>query len=447
MEPISVLRRSRAVFPLSVLAALAMLFVSEGSYWQSMSDVERRGQVIEARADILELKKNILDTETGQRGYLLSGREEYLEPYTRALEPINGLLKDLNARYAGDAAAETVIKNLTERVTWRLSLIAETIRLKKAGSSDHAAELALSGFGKDHLDQIQQLANTLLAQETISMASSRKRIEETLLLGRLGVMALTALSLLGLFFHLRHAAAAEAVQHEIQRAVQTERDQLEGTVAQRTASLAALAHHLQTAREDERHKLARNLHDEMGALLTSAKLDAARIKSRLAGTAPEAQERLAHLVATLNTTIALGRSIIEDLRPSTLANLGLVAALEILAREFGESSGLTVHCALTPVKLKASAELMVFRLAQEALTNIRKYAGAGQVWIDLGMRGSEVQVTVRDDGAGFDSAAPVQSAYGLLGMRFRVEAEQGVLRVTSAPGQGTSVQATLPESA
>ena len=113
-----------------------------------------------------------------------------------------------------------------------------------------------------------------------------------------------------------------------------ERDRLEIEVRERTAQLTELALHLQTAREDERQRLARDLHDELGALLTSAKLDAARIRSRLAGTAPEALDRLAHLVETLNSSIALGRRIIEDLRPSTLSNLGLVAALDILAREF-----------------------------------------------------------------------------------------------------------------
>ena len=104
--------------------------------------------------------------------------------------------------------------------------------------------------------------------------------------------------------------------------MQAERDRLEIDVARRTAQLTELTQHLQTAREDERNRLARNLHDELGALLTSAKLDAARIKSRLAGMAPEALERLAHLVETLNASIALGRSIIEDLRPSTLGQPG-----------------------------------------------------------------------------------------------------------------------------
>jgi len=211
----------------------------------------------------------------------------------------------------------------------------------------------------------------------------------------------------------------------------------------RTVQLTELTHHLQTAREDERHRLARNLHDDLGALLTSAKLDAARIKSRLADRAPEALELLAHLVSTLNSGIALGRSIIEDLRPSALSNLGLVATLEILTREFAENSGVEVHCALDPVELEVSAELMVYRLVQEAITNITKYARAQHVWVRLATDNGLVEVSVRDDGVGFDTSVQPRSAYGLVGMRFRVEAAGGTLALVSAPGQGTLIQVKL----
>jgi signal transduction histidine kinase len=256
---------------------------------------------------------------------------------------------------------------------------------------------------------------------------------------------LTAISLLALYLFLRRTEELKQQEQRLTDVVQTERDRLELEVGQRTAQLTELARHLQTAREDERNRLARNLHDELGSLLTSAKLDAARIKSRLAGKAPEALERLAHLVQTLNQSIALGRSIIEDLRPSTLGNLGLVATLEILAHDFAEQSGIVVECALSPVKLDAHAELMVYRVVQEAITNISKYAGARHVWVSLAANAGQVVVSVRDDGVGFDVAAPVKSAFGLLGMRFRVEAEGGQLTLASAPGQGTQVQVTLPQ--
>ncbi len=258
---------------------------------------------------------------------------------------------------------------------------------------------------------------------------------------------LLAMTMAGAFalLWLRRQASALARQVQVQQGLlQAQRDRLEIEVAQRTAQLTELTHHLQTAREDERHRLARDLHDELGSLLTAAKLDAARLRARLGDSAPEAQERLAHLVVQLNSGIALGRRIIEDLRPSTLAHLGLPATLEILANEFAERSGLALHCALAPVPLDPRAELVLYRVVQESVTNITKYAQARQVWISLAPEGREVALTVRDDGVGFDSGQSRRSAFGLLGMRYRVEAEGGTLAVRSAPGQGTQVRVCLP---
>ena len=225
-----------------------------------------------------------------------------------------------------------------------------------------------------------------------------------------------------------------------------ERARLEAEVAQRTAQLRELALHLETAREDERGRLARDLHDELGSLLTSAKLDAARIRARLGHTAPEAQERLTHLVATLDSVIALKRRITENLRPSALSHLGLVATLQILGREFSDSAGLPVLCSLEPIELKPNAELVVFRCVQEALTNISKHAKARSVWISLALNSDWVDVSVRDDGMGFDPSASGLGAYGLVGMRFRIEAEAGTLQIDSSPGQGTCIHMTLPMS-
>ena len=224
-------------------------------------------------------------------------------------------------------------------------------------------------------------------------------------------------------------------------------------VLQRTRQLTELTHHLQTAREDERARLARDLHDELGALLTSAKLDTARLRSRLlAGietaspVAEDSLERLAHLTSTLDTVIALKRRITEDLRPSSLDHLGLAVTLQILSREFGERAGVQVHLALTDVPLSPTAETAAYRIVQEAVTNISKYAQATQVWISLGRQGDCVLLTVRDNGLGFDTASPRARRYGLVGMRFRAEAEHGRLRVHSAPGRGTRIILTLPPS-
>jgi signal transduction histidine kinase len=282
------------------------------------------------------------------------------------------------------------------------------------------------------------------AAHTADTLHGREEISQVLMASRIGIAVLTAISLLALLLYFRQAAVVQRQQDHRNALTQADHQRLELEVARRTAELTELTHHLQTAREDERSHLARDLHDELGALLTSAKLDAARIRSRLGHTAPEAQDRLAHLVLTLNDVIALKRRIIEDLRPSSLGNLGLVATLEILAREFAQTCGVPVHCELQPVPLDAEADLVVYRLVQEGMTNIGKHAKARQVWLDLGREGDEVVVTLRDDGVGFDPQARPGAAHGLTGMRFRVLAEGGRLDLVSAPGRGTTVRMRLP---
>jgi len=447
MDFVALLGRRTLVFPLACAAALAMLFISESSYWQSVDTLDELGAMATARSGVQGLQQSILDAETGQRGFLLTGRTEHLRPYQKALADIDTAFGVLDRYYADQPQPAAVLDRLHALTAAKLSQLALAIGNRAAAGSQLPGDFAPSDIGREEMTAIRTLANELLDLEAGRVAAGRSDLYQTLRVGRLGVAALSAISLLALWLYLRQTSALKRQQLTLKQTVQAERDRLEVEVRRRTAQLTELTHHLQTAREDERNRLARNLHDELGALLTSAKLDAARIRSRLAGTAPEALERLAHLVETLNASIALGRSIIEDLRPSTLGNLGLVATLEILAREFAERSGVEVECALAPVTLDATAELVVYRLVQEAITNISKYAKARHVWLALALRDGRVEVSVRDDGVGFDTAAPPRSAYGLVGMRFRVEAEGGTLNVVSAPGQGTQLTVTLPASA
>ena len=445
MEIFKAVKQGRWVFPLASLAAMAMLFVSEGSYWQAVGTLDKLGVMGGTSNAINTLQSSILDAEAGQRGYLLTGRAEYLKPYGHAVVEIDRSLNALDEFYQDSAKSVASLHKLREISAAKLSELALTIELQQQGRVEASREIVLSNIGREQMDAIRALGDELLAVEAAQVEVSRSDIYHTLLMSRIGIAALCAVGLLGIFLYLRQNAALKKHEHDLQDIVQAKNDRLEVEVMQRTAQLTELTHHLLTAREDERNRLARNLHDDLGALLTSAKLDAARIKSRLVAKVPEALVLLAHLVDTLNSSIALGRRIIEDLRPSALSNLGLVATLEILAREFEEQSSVHVHCALEPVNLPASAELTVYRLVQEAITNITKYAHAKNVWLTLGLRQGQVEVSVRDDGVGFDPAVASRSVYGLVGMRFRVEAEGGHLTVVSAKGQGVHLLARLPQ--
>ena len=217
-------------------------------------------------------------------------------------------------------------------------------------------------------------------------------------------------------------------------------------IAKGTANreLTSLARHLETAREDERARLARDLHDELGALLTAAKLDVARLRPGLQQEAPALLPRVEHLVQTLNSGIALKRRIIEDLRPSSLDNLGLLPALEILCSEFAERLQVRLTTTLAPVALSPAADLTAFRLVQESLNNIAKHAQARTVTVTVAAQDGQAAITVGDDGVGFDPARLALGSHGLVGMRYRVQAEGGQLHIDTAPGAGTQVQALLP---
>ena len=214
--------------------------------------------------------------------------------------------------------------------------------------------------------------------------------------------------------------------------------------SRRTADLTQLARHLQSAREDERSRLARDLHDELGALLTSAKLDVARIKPKLLQVAPDLVPRLSHLTDALNGGIALKRRIIEDLRPSSLSSLGPKAALEILCAEFAQRSGVAMHMDIDCPTLRPGLDIAVYRMVQEAMTNIGKYAQASTVWVSVNPVDAQLRIEVRDNGVGFDARGVGRGHHGLLGMRFRIQAEQGTLDIDSSPGQGTRVTACVP---
>ncbi len=444
MDFVAIIKRSPFIFPLACIATAAMMFVSEGSYWQSVNathDLARR-QI--ARTQIVGLTQNIQDAEAGPRRYLLTNRAEYLEPYHRDSQQIDETFKRLGAHYRNDPVPAAVLARLQRLTIAKQAEMEKMIQLHQSGQVQAARELLMADLNKWEMETLRDVSASLLAAENDSIAASRTGLLQTMMLSRIGVATLSAISLLGLYFFLRQTATLRARELELNRLVQVDRDRLERVVRERTAELTELTQHLQTAREDERHRLARNLHDDLGSLLTSAKLDAARIKSRIATTAPEALELLTHLVATLNSSVALGRRIIEDLRPSALVNLGLLPTLEILAREFTTQSGVPVQTELEPVALQPGAELMVYRLVQEAFTNIVKYAQAQQVWLTLRAGDGNMEISVRDDGVGFDTDGRVAARYGLLGMRYRVQAEGGRLEVTSSPGQGTQVLGRLP---
>jgi len=428
---------------LAVLAALVLVGINEVGYRESGKALAEMERAQQARVAVDLLLQSMLDAETGQRGFLLTGDASYREPYDKALKEIDLHLARLRMLYADRPTQTAQIAQLSNHVSRKLAEMEMSLQLMRQGNEDASRFVLTTDVGREEMARIREQAGSLADTSARSLLAGQHQIGRSLLFARMGIGVIALVALLAFFLYLRQSSALQRAGERQKLALQKERNSLEIEVRERTASLAELATHLQEVRESERGFLARELHDELGALLTAAKLDVARLKSRLADS-PDAAQRLAHLTELLNSGIALKRRIIEDLRPSSLSNLGLVASLEILGREFAERSGLQIEMVLEPVSLDEARQLTIYRMVQEGLTNVGKYAQATEATIVLKNYENHVIVELSDNGNGFDPQQVRPSTHGLAGMRHRVDASGGKLTVSSAPGRGTRLQAMLP---
>jgi signal transduction histidine kinase len=426
----------------ALFAFFTLIGISELSFDNSMDAMDDVAQAQLARGHVQRLLRDVLDAETGQRGYLLTSDAMYLEPYKAAIADIGQTQDQLRELFATRSEQIGTLARLGRTVQRKLVEMDLSIRMKNEGKDDAWRFVLTTEVGREQMDVIRSSAGQLVGETDQQTAHGYAEVRRSLLLTRIGITLVAAVALVAFWLYLRQTAALDQAGRRQQLALQAERDLLDVQVRERTTRLAELATHLQQVREEERGHLARELHDELGALLTAAKLDVARIKARIAADAGDLHARIEHLIDTLNSGIALKRRIIEDLRPSSLSNLGLLPALEILTREFGQRSGLNIVANLEPAELDATIQLTVYRLVQESLTNIARYAEAKNVEISLLSYKDYILVTVQDDGRGFDPQAVQSSSHGLQGMRHRVEASGGRLDIVSE--NGATISATLP---
>jgi signal transduction histidine kinase len=210
--------------------------------------------------------------------------------------------------------------------------------------------------------------------------------------------------------------------------------------------LEDLVSFLQSSGELEKARLARELHDHLGGILTPAKMDVAWLRSRL-GSDPQYGERMARLDALIDQAIDLKRRIIEQLRPSLLDHLGLAAATQWYVEEACAQAGVEPHLDVDHGlgRLAPELEIACFRLVQEGVNNAVKHARASHVDVAMERAAPGIHMTVSDDGVGIaDVDAALRFSHGLAGMVHRVRALGGVLEVRSPSGKGTRLEISIP---
>jgi signal transduction histidine kinase len=234
---------------------------------------------------------------------------------------------------------------------------------------------------------------------------------------------------------------------QIEQELMKYRDHLEEEVATRTEQLRNLSNRLQTVREEEKARIAREVHDELGQALTALKLDLAWVERRLQEPEPEVQEKIQSLYALIESTIERVQTISAELRPRILDVLGVCEALRWQTGEFKERTGIECELTILPDTLDLDAErsTTLFRICQEALTNVARHAEASRVEVRCEQLSDRVELEVKDNGRGIDEEKVSDShSLGLAGIRERVLLWKGEVRITGKPGQGTQLLVRIP---
>jgi signal transduction histidine kinase len=240
------------------------------------------------------------------------------------------------------------------------------------------------------------------------------------------------------------AQLARSFNTMLRRRLESERRLIEGE-----QELKALSERLLLVQEEERTKIARELHDDLGQALTALKMD---VGGLLTITPPSASSEVLRkrIMSTLDETVTAVQRISSELRPSVLDDLGLAAAIEAEAARFEQRTGIECELSLPDdpaLHVEDAAATAIYRIVQEALTNVSRHANASRVELRLRQRPEELLLEVRDDGRGI-TAAQIDDPFslGLLGIRERAGIARGTVRIEGVTGRGTIVSVRIPQA-
>jgi PAS domain S-box-containing protein len=229
----------------------------------------------------------------------------------------------------------------------------------------------------------------------------------------------------------------------------SERKRAEKNLQESGERLRELTAHLQSIREEERSRIAREIHDELGQVLTALSLDVRWLRKRLPDEQGELREKTRSMGELITTTVKSISRICSELRPAILDDVGLSAAIEWQAEEFTSRTGIACKIETNPPEIKLSEELSVavFRIFQETLTNIVRHARASEVEVQLQLTASEFSMRVCDDGVGMSLAGPHKAkTFGLLGVKERVRGFGGMMELATGDAGGTCLNIVIPAS-
>ncbi|MBV9724509.1 MAG: CHASE3 domain-containing protein [Gammaproteobacteria bacterium] len=432
-----------------LLAAVLGLFVAAESGQRRLEDasrqVQRAAQRERALADVWLL---VRAAESSQRGYILTDNPTYLMPFQEAAGNLPQALAGLEQAYAAAPAGERgQVAEVSALVNVKFQEMRETLEAYRTRGRAAALELMRTDVGMLTMQRIDDRVRSIDKASTADILQASQSWQTRRWVGLATTTAALAASV-GLVLLLSRLAVRQLRFRERQAAEHAQRQaELEQLVEQRTAELSELSTHLQSLAEQEKSALSRELHDELGGLLVAARMDVSWIEERLKTQDPELQAHFRRVHEALQSGVEVKRRVVENLRPSLLDNLGLFPALRSQVADTSRRAGLKCieRYPQEEVQLTPDASITVFRIVQEALTNIVKHARARTIEVCVEHRPPWLVLLIRDDGVGLPlERLRALRAHGLAAMRQRAAGLGGLWQVRRPVPGGTEIEVRLP---
>jgi PAS domain S-box-containing protein len=226
----------------------------------------------------------------------------------------------------------------------------------------------------------------------------------------------------------------------------TEKHTAEEKLKESYEAIRKLTGHLQNIREEERLHISREIHDELGQLLTVLKMDVSWLNKKIEPDNVIAKEKVAEILGVIDTTVKTVRRIAAELRPGLLDDLGLPAAMEWHMEEFERRSGILKELYIPEIEMRLSGSMKIgiFRIFQESLTNVARHSEATKVAVSLVENEKQLILTIKDNGKGFEEKRSIKKTLGLLGMKERSQMMGGQYSIAGVKGEGTTVTVIIP---
>ena len=445
------------------LVGAILLLLGLASY-QSIREFEETVDWVSHSQDVLGRLQTVLsdvqDIEIGLRGYVITGKEHFLDPYKNGLNVLSRDRADLSAivQMSPHDRPEQPrdLETLNGLIDKKLALLKTMLALRTSATYQSARMESHMTDSKELMDAIRTVIGNMQAQEKARLTVRDRLADEK---GARAIryfivgLIMEIVILLWIAWQIRQEISQ---RQQAQETLSRAHDELELRIQERTTALLdsnerlrELSHRLMNVQETERRQIAHDLHDEIGQSLTAMKLGLREANTALAS-GPTAS-LLADSLTILDQVIQQVRNLALDLRPSLLDELGLVPALKWYIKRQGERAGWETEytAQLGENHLPPEVEIACFRIVQEALTNVARHAEATHVQVAVTKQGDQLLLVIEDNGQGFNvqrakTRARTGVSIGLLGMEERARLVGGELTITSSPKTGTKLTASLP---